>query len=182
MNAKENLTPQLRQLLTLLSKQGDLHLTEIDADLQQTTDLLGRAIDKLGREFMGIHKSVAAQHAALAAVADGAPMRPQLRIEIARLQQITDTHINAAVTALQFQDMTSQLIGRALGHMVGLREVLCRLGTHGSTPTADAQDGAASALLQAVNATLNETSIRQGTVARKAVAQTHMESGDIELF
>lgn len=182
MNAPDSLTTQLLQLLTLLSTQGDLHLTEIDADLQQTTDLLARAIDKLGRGFIGIHESVAAQHALLAAVPDGAPMSPQLRTEILRLQQITDTHINAAVTALQFQDMTSQLIGRALNHVVGLREILHTVGEQRITLAADGQQGGALAMLQSVNASLTETSIRQGTVTRKAVAQTHMDSGDIELF
>ena len=182
MIAPNNLAAQLVHLLTIVSKQGDLHLTEIDADLQQTTDLLHQAIDKLGRGFIGIHESVAAQRVALAAVADGAPMSPQLRAEIARLQQITDGHINAAVTALQFQDMTSQLIGRAVGHVIGLREVLGALGKHDLVLDTDSPDGAALALLESVNTTLNQTSVRQGTVARKAVAQTHMESGDIDLF
>ena len=182
MNTSDILTTQLLQLLTLLSKQGDLHLAEIDADLQQTTDLLARAIDKLGVGFIGIHESVAAQRAALASVADGAPMSPQLRTEIARLQQITDNHINAAVTALQFQDMTSQLIGRALDHVVGLREILHTVGKQRTVFAADGQPAGPLAVLQSVNASLTDTSIRQGTVARKAVAQTHMDSGDIELF
>ena len=182
MTSQDRLAPQLLQLLNLLSKQGDLHLTEINADLQQTTDLLAHAIDKLGKEFIGIHEAVAAQQAALAALPDGVSITPQLRTEITRLQQVTDGHINAAVTALQFQDMTSQLIGRSVGHVVGLREVLQALGAQDLRLTGDAQDGAALGALRSVNAALNATSIRQGTVARKAVAQTHMESGDIELF
>ena len=185
MTERDSLTEQLLQLLSVLSKQGNLHLTEIDADLQQTTDLLSRAIDKLGKGFIGIHEAVAAQQAVLAGVPDGAAMTPQLRAEIARLQQITDSHIHAAVTALQFQDMTSQLIGRALGHVVGLREVFGTLEPRGiavATAAASNQEGTAQALLQSVNATLADISLRQGTVKRKAVAQTHMESGDIELF
>ena len=182
MSHPDNVAAQLLQLLSLLSKQGDLHLTEIDADLQQTTDLLGHAIDNLGKQFIGIHEAVAAQQSALAALPDGAVLTPELRADIARLQQVTDTHINAAVTALQFQDMTSQLIGRAVGHVVGLREVLHTVGGRGLDLNGGGQDEVALTLLRSVNASLNETSIRQGTVARKAVAQTHMESGDIELF
>ena len=182
MTVQASLATQLLQLLTSLSEQGDLHLSEIDADLQQTTDLLHQAIDKLGKDFMGIHDAVAAQQAALAAVPDGAPISPALRTEIARLQQVTDTHINAAVTALQFQDMTSQLIGRALGHVVGLRAVLDVLARQPAPLTSASPDSAALAVLGSVNVALNDASVKQRNVTRKAVAQTHMESGDIDLF
>lgn len=182
MSMPASLATQLLRLLTSLSEQGDLHLSEIDADLQQTTDLLREAIDKLGKGFIGIHDAVAAQQAALASVPDGAPIGAALRSEIARLQQVTDTHVNAAVTALQFQDMTSQLIGRALGHVVGLRAVLDALGARGTTLTAASPDSAALALIASVNLALDDASVRQRSAPRKAVAQTHMDSGDIELF
>ena len=182
MSGQNNLAAQLQNLLTTLERQGNLHLSEVDADLRQTNDLLVQAIGKLGKGFIGIHESVAAQQAAIASVQDGATMTPQVRAEIARLQRITDAHINTAVTALQFQDMTSQLLGRVAGHVEGLREVLNAVGEHGAALDTDASDPAALAALDSVNIALAEKSIQQDAVARKAVAQTHMESGDIELF
>lgn len=182
MSESANLASLLLRLLSSLSKQGTLHLSDIDADLHQTTDLLTQAIDKLGRSFIGIHESVAAQRAAIAALPDGTPMNPTLRADIAMLQEATDTHINAAVTALQFHDMTSQLIGRVAGHVGGLRDIFGLIGDDCAALASDSPDAMAAAVLHSIGVRLDEKSEKRDAAARKAVHQTHMESGDIELF
>jgi methyl-accepting chemotaxis protein len=91
-------------------------------------------------------------------------------------------HVNAAVTGLQFQDMTTQLIGRAVRRVAGLRDVLNVLGSGsvGMKPDSAAEDIAE--VLHRLNAILESQSEKLESVLWKPVQQTHMESGDVELF
>ncbi|MGZ3159248.1 MAG: chemotaxis protein, partial [Burkholderiaceae bacterium] len=91
-------------------------------------------------------------------------------------------HVNAAVTGLQFQDMTSQLIGRTVRRVTGVREVLTLVGqsSSGVMPESDAEE--IVAFLNDINKVMEEHSTKLESVLWKAVRQTHMESGDVELF
>ena len=91
-------------------------------------------------------------------------------------------NVNAAVTGLQFQDMTSQLIGRTVRRIAGLRDVLCTVGSSGAIMIPDSEADELIAVLSDINKTLEEQSAKLESVLWKAVSQTHMESGDIELF
>ena len=182
MSAPISLSSQLQQLLAALSQQGSEHLTEVQTDLQQTGYLLSGAIEKLGNSFVGIHESVAAQQALIETLRGGASLSPALQAELAQLQKNAAIHMSAAMTALQFQDMTSQLIGRMVGHVDSLRAVFTDVVTCGAPLSADSDDAAALGVLGAVIRTLGEKGAALESVSRKAVAQTHMESGDIELF
>jgi hypothetical protein len=165
MTPQNDFAAQLQHLLAALSRQGDAHLTEVGTDLQQTAFLLREAIEKLSKSFMGIHESVTAQHVLIASLAASTELPPALQAGLEALQQQSQAHVDAAITGLQFQDMTSQLIGRIVGHVTSLHSLL-----------------AALAMLASVNRMLDEKARVQQSVSRKAVAQTHMESGDIELF
>src|SRR5690606_20716717 len=112
----------LQGVLSLLSAHARLHLNEVETDLIQTNLLLKEAIDKLGGSFMALHKAVVIQQQIverlLAAPADERePAMQALRKNVAAI----DSHVNSAVTGLQFQDMTDQLIGRTIQRVVGLR-------------------------------------------------------------
>ena len=92
-------------------------------------------------------------------------------------------HVNTAITSMQFQDMTSQLIDRTLKRVTGLREFLGTLGTHGERHRAGSgQRRDWSTLLGKVSMALAIQSLELRSVLRKAVNQQHLESGDIELF
>ncbi len=182
MNASRGIAPQLRHLLDGLAKQGDTHLNEVGTDLQQTAFLLAEAIEKLGKSFIGMHDTMGAQQALIDSLQEGAGPNAAQRSNLAQLRAESQAHVDAAVTALQFQDMTGQLIGRVVGHVQNLHEVLQAAGASAAGLAADDSDGAARAVLAEVNRMLDEKSAPLDHVARKAVAQTHMESGDIELF
>ena len=182
MTAPVSIGLSLQHLLAALSRQSCVHLTEVDTDLRQTSYLLVQAIEKLGNSFMGIHQALASQHALIDAMRDGEVLTPALRVQFSQLQQQAATHVNSAVTGLQFQDMTSQLIGRVAGHAGALRDLFENIAARaallpGASGTADVQ-----VLLDGLSRTLDENGEAQMEVARKTVAQTHMESGDIELF
>jgi len=190
-----DITMQLQKLLLALGQQGNQHLTEVDADLRQTSYLLDEASVKLGTNFLGIHAATTAQHALVANLKEGTPVSSALRVRLDQLQHEASSCVNAAVTALQFQDMTNQLIGRVVGHVASLHRVLQEAGTAGALLSgpggAENNDGStgstggnaqALVVLALVNRMLEERATLLDKVPGKAVAQTHLESGDIELF
>lgn len=182
MTRKNLLSSQVKRLLTSLSDQGNQHLTEVETDLVQTTYLLSEAIEKLGASFMAIHAGVSAQQEILDQLLSGAAMTPDIESRLITLRGEVTQHINAAVTGLQFQDMTSQLIGRTVRRIAGLRDVLGAVGSSGAVLIADTEADELIAALNEINKTLEEQSAKLESVLWKAVSQTHMESGDIELF
>jgi tRNA nucleotidyltransferase (CCA-adding enzyme) len=91
-------------------------------------------------------------------------------------------HVNSAITSMQFQDMTSQLIDRAKKRVTGLRAFLGTLGAYGADAAAEASSEEIAELLGKISIALTVQSLELRSVLRKAVNQQHLESGDIELF
>ncbi|CAN5240830.1 hypothetical protein BH11PSE11_BH11PSE11_17260 [soil metagenome] len=180
---RENLLgTQVKQLLSGVSDHGTQHLTEIETDLAQTTVLLAEAIEKLGASFMAIHAAVCAQQETLDQLLAADGPTPELAAKLSAGKNEIGHHVNAAVTGLQFQDMTSQLISRTMLRIAGLRDVLDTLGEGGADLVPDSESAEIEALVKNVNELIREKSLRLGSASWKAVSQTHMDSGDIELF
>ena len=181
MSPSERLNTQVRHLLSGVSEHGDQHLAEVERDLVQMDVLLDEAIKKLCASFMAIHHAVDLQQEALdGLLGDGMPS-PESAARFEALRGEIKQHVGAAVTGLQFQDMTSQLIGRMVQHLTGLRNVFGALDTNGAVLPESSNE----ALLE----TLNHISDRVGACClvraggvRSTVNQRHMDSGDIELF
>ena len=176
------LAPKLQDVLSSLSEHGRQHLTEVEADLLQTNQLLKEAIAKLGESFMAIHAATLEQQSIvdrlLAEKADG-----QIAVQSVReVSEKVGLCINAAVTGLQFQDMTDQLIARTMQRVVGFRDVLEILCVGGDDLGSQQNDDSMLAVLDRMKVVLEQESVSLDQTLRKAVRQTHMESGDIELF
>jgi hypothetical protein len=181
--AKEKmLGSQIKRFITSVSDQGSQHLTEVETDLVQTTFLLGEAIQKLGASFMAIHEAVCSQQETVDVLLAGGMPKPESIERLKAIQDEIGKHVNAAVTGLQFQDMTSQLIGRTVRRVSGLREVLNLVGqsSAGLQPESDTEE--IVAYLNEINKVMEEHTTKLESVLWKAVRQTHMESGDVELF
>lgn len=177
-----NLAIELRHLLGALSLQSDRHLSEVETDLQQTGTLLSEAIEKLGSSFIGMHAAMVAQQALICSLEESMTLSPQLKEALAQLQADSNAQVNAGVTALQFHDMTAQLLGRIASHVASLRDVLEGVGASGLALAGNDDDDCALAVLGSANRLLHEKSTLVDGVAPKAVAQTHLQSGDVELF
>lgn len=177
-----SLALQIKDLLSTLSEHGRQHLNELETDLMQTNVLLTEAIEKLGASFMAIHAAVTAQQqlvdALLANEASSQTDMVRLREQASQI----DLHVNSAVTGLQFQDMTNQLIGRTMRRVVGFRDVLEILGNGAEGLEAEASDDKMICALNKINDMLEAENAVLERELWKAVQQTHMESGDIELF
>jgi hypothetical protein len=174
---------EFKRLLLDVASGSGLQLSEVETDLVQTNHLLNEAIVKLSNSFLDLHKAVAAQQTIVAMIVAQDAKATSVQIdELKQNQQEIDNHVNSAVTGLQFQDMTSQLIERTLKRVLGLRDVLGFLSSNSwdAAPDADLQE--MHAMLQDINQTMETRLINLENSLWKAVRQTHMSSGDIDLF
>lgn len=173
---------QLVRLLAGVSVHGDQHLAEVERDLVQVDALLNEAIKKLCASFMAIHQAIGLQQEALNGVLASGAAAPEQAARLEALREEISLHVGAAVTGLQFQDMTSQLIGRMVQHLAGLRDVFSALGTDGASTLPESGSEEMLALLGSISDRVGARCTQLAGVARSTVNQRHMESGDIDLF
>ncbi len=182
MTRKKILGSHVKRLLSGVSDHGKRHLTEVETDLIQTQLLLEEAIEKLTESFMAIHSAVGTRQEAIKLLLAGGTPSAEQRESLERMSGEVGEHVNMAITSMQFQDMTSQLIDRTLKRVTGLREFLGTLGAHGADVLPESGSEEIVELLSKVSMALAIQSLELRSVLRKAVNQQHMESGDIELF
>lgn len=182
MTRKNSLGPEIRQLLSGLATEGNQHLAEVETDLLQTTFLLNEAIGQLGANFLAIHAAVIAQQKIIDSLLAGSALAAENSVELETVSTAITKHVNAAVTELQFQDITDQLITRAAKRVTGLREVLTTIGESAAGMTADSGIEEVAVLLSGINKIFENKSAELENTLWKAVCQTQMKSGDVELF
>lgn len=176
MKRQESGVHELGRLLTDASAEGIAHLEEVRADLAQTRLLLGEAIARLSDGFGALHAAVAVQRRVAEQWRQQAPGddgQEQLRAAAAAI----DMHVQAMMTALQFEDMTSQLIAQAGRRIAGLLGILAGVG--------DGAQGMANGDLtrfETLRAAMAAQSREPDGLLARSVDQRHLESGDITLF
>ena len=173
---------ELRALLTAVSEHGSQHLLEVEADLKQTTFLLSGAIEKLSSSFMAIHEAIISQQQKVDELLNVAGVPRAARRSVDESREKIGIEVNAAITGLQFQDMTSQLIARVLKRVEGLRDSLAGLAIHGVEMDAEREHEEIVKLLEemSVHLTTRNDALKGGIL--KSVAQQNMNSGEVELF
>ncbi len=173
---------QVKRLLTGVSDHGRQHLLEVETDLVQTAFLLGEAVEKLGSSFFALHEAVSSQQREVEVLlSDIEPDDPKMD----RLRELRDEisrHTNEAVTGLQFQDLTSQLLARTVQRIIGLRNVLGELASEGGGLPSEGNEDEIVTMLNDINKNLDVQSSGLKDLLRKAVHQKDMDSGDIEMF
>jgi len=182
MTRKKILGSHVKRLLSGVSDHGKKHLTEVETDLIQTELLLEEAIDKLTASFMAIHSAVGSRQETIDKLLAGGQTSAEESALLGGMSGEIGEHVNTAITSMQFQDMTSQLIDRTLKRVTGLREFLGTLGAHGADVMPESGSEEIVELLGKVSMALAIQSLELRSVLRKAVNQQHLESGDIELF
>jgi hypothetical protein len=182
MTRKKILGSHVKRLLSGVSAHGRRHLSEVETDLLQTELLLEEAIEKLTNSFMAIHSAVGARQDAIDRLLAGGTPSAEDSLRLSGMTGEIGLHVNSAITSMQFQDMTSQLIDRTLKRVTGLREFLGTLEEHGADILPDSGSEEIIDRLGKVSMALAIQSLELRSVLRKSVEQQHMESGDIELF
>jgi len=170
----------MKQLLAEISEHGTRHLAEAETDLSQTVILLDEAIAKLSSSFMALHAAVTAQQEAVQHLIANGVADDMGKLKAASEQ--IGMHVNASITGLQFQDLTSQLIGRVTKRIAGLRGMLEALGENVAEMRPEGGGEQVSASLHRITDAVAMQSHALESVLLKSVGQRHMESGDIELF
>lgn len=176
MKRQESSVLELGQLLSDVSAEGIAHLEEVQADLAQTRLLLAEAIARLSDGFGALHAAVSAQRAAaeqLQQPGAGAGGGQELRAAATAI----DIQVQAMVTALQFEDMTSQLIAQAGRRIAGLLGILAEVGDGAQGLAAGDQDQ-----LETLRAAMAAQSRELEGLLARSVGQQHLASGDITLF
>lgn len=181
MEAKRKLGSQLNTLLTGMAVHGIAHLEEMENDLIQTNVLLEEAIAKLNGGFLSVHESLLAHLEVAGRMASGSGSEGESDL-LGQLANEVAGHVNTVVTGLQFQDMTSQLIDRALKRVQGLRVMLELFGSVGpALMQQDACEGMVG-LLKSTNENFAQQNRKLKRKLKKNVRQQHMEEGSVDLF
>ena len=182
MTSKKMLGSQVKRLLSGVSDHGKQHLLEVETDLVQTAFLLGEAIEKLGTSFFSLHAAVSAQQGEVELlVADLDADDPKM-LRLRTIREDIAQHVNSAVTCLQFQDLTSQLLARTVQRIIGLRHVLNQMESTGNVLPNEGSNDDIVVMLNDINKNLEVQSSELKDLLRKAVLQKDMDSGDIEVF
>lgn len=182
MTRKKILGSHVKRLMSGVSDHGRRHLAEVEADLLQTELLLEEAIEKLTAAFMAIHGAVNARQPLVERLLAGETLSDAERASLRGMSDDVAGHVNSAITSMQFQDMTGQLITRTLRRVNGLSDFLGTLAAHGADIVPDSGHEEIVDRLGKVSLALAIQSLELRSVLRKSVSQQHLESGDIELF
>lgn len=182
MTRKKILGSHVKRLMSGVSIHGRRHLTEVETDLLQTELLLEEAIDKLTASFMAVHSAVGARQEAIERLLDGGTPTLEDRELLTTMSGEVGLHVNTAITSMQFQDMTAQLIERTLRRVSGLRDFLGTLSEHGADIAPETDSDEIVDRLGKVSMALAIQSLELRSMLRRSVNQKHLESGDVELF
>lgn len=182
MSNKEKLGSRVKQLLSGVSDHSVDHLLEVETDLVQTTILLAEAIEKLGENFLDLHTSLTSQEEEIKKIVETGLIPKVNADKLAEIQKEIGIHINKAVTSLQFQDLTNQLITRTVQRSAGLRELLNTLDIVSNVIPPDGEIDEIAVVLSQLTEKLEQQSIELKSLLRRTVHQQHLDSGDIELF
>lgn len=173
---------ELRKLLAAVSDHGKQHLIEVEADLLQTTFLLSEAIETLGASFTTVHEAVTEQQQVLDALVAKYALDKEDIDKLDVFKQNIGEAVNTAVTSLQFQDLTSQLISRTIKRVIGLKDLLHEIETHSSEMDPSHEHEEIAKFLDAMSHSLNVGSHALSGGLRRSVGQQDMATGEIDLF
>jgi molecular chaperone DnaK (HSP70) len=182
MTRKKILGSHVKRLLSGVSDHGRRHLSEVETDLVQTNLLLEEAINKLTSSFMAIHQTVDARQQTIDRMLAGETPSLEDSARLSAMSGEIGQHVNVAITSMQFQDMTSQLLDRTLRRVTGLRNFLTTLSEHGADIVPESDSDEIVERLGKVSMALAIQSLELRSMLRKSVEQKHLESGDVELF
>jgi hypothetical protein len=173
---------EVRSLLSSVIEHGQQHLSEIEADLSQTTYLLTHAIENLSNSFLSVHAAVVEQQKSLDMLLSKYDLTEQEFKEIEGFNNAIGDEVAKAITGLQFQDITSQLIARAIKRIDGLKNLLEELHVDGDIDNVQTEHDAITRMLEGLNRSLDAGSQALSGGLRRSVDQKSMGAGDIDLF
>lgn len=179
--------PELGRLLSALCENGSQHLSRVESDLMQTMFLLNEAIEKIGQHFTAIHQAVSEQQAELELLLvqvelSAKPANSEQIAALRDLREVIGDEVNSAVVGLQFHDLISQLITRAISRANALRDLHLIFKAHGDGLSAGHEPGEMARQLGEMEESLKLYRIDPGSESCHSVRQQHLGCGEVELF
>lgn len=173
---------ELKQLLVSLGGWGEEHLEHVETDLNRANVLLREAIAMLVDGFMSINKAAQEQQRLLLALGGSEQLSQQQLAEIAAQSRKIEGEVNRVVTGMQFEDMTNQLLSRALKRVAGLKILLLAMADEHETLLPGHGHEDIAAILQRMSESLNTKRASMHQDLQSSVNQQHMGAGEVELF
>ncbi|MFJ5445674.1 chemotaxis protein [Methylobacillus methanolivorans] len=173
---------ELKALLVSLGGWGEEHLEHVETDLSRANGLLHEAISMLVDGFMSINRAAQAQQQILLSLSASSQLSQQHIAEVAMYSRQIESEVNRVVTGMQFEDMTNQLLTRALARVGGLKLLLLAIADQHESLVAEHSHEDIAVILQKMSESLNEKRASMHRDLQSSVNQQHMGAGDIELF
>lgn len=158
-------------LLRTVGTQSTKHLQAVEIDLQQINGLLHEAIAALVGHFTGLQDAVA-QRRMLTDCLVSTGHTEKDTSQLAAIDAVIAHHTQGAITALQFEDMARQLNESSVIRIAGLKQALLDIMLADS----------GNSTIPAIEQQFQKQSESLDQTISKSVHQTHVKSGEIELF
>jgi small-conductance mechanosensitive channel len=172
----------LQELLQNVAGNGSIYLSEIESDLLQINLLLMEAINKLGDNVVQIGQDVHRQQKLVKQLTEAGSCLPFALERLDELNQTMDTSVNSVVTAMQFQDMTGQLLDKVLSRVRALQGMIEEMDKLAVEVSGAESEGDIQMMIRAMGEEMNNKRRELEGLHAQQVSQKHMESGSIELF
>lgn len=172
----------LQELLQNIAGNGSIYLSEMESDLLQINLLLMEAINKLGTNVVLIGQDVNHLQGMVKQLINSKGDSQFMMDRINDLNEIIGSNVASVVTAMQFQDMTSQLLDKVLSRVTGLQTMLEELEKLATEVSGAESEGDIQMMVSAIGEEMNELRRSLEGLHAQRVSQKHMESGSIELF
>ena len=160
----EDATGSWQEVLTVTRQISSRIQREADADLDRLASLLNDSIVKLTGHFMALDQNQKQQSQIIQSL-----VRPELPAhQLEDIAESSSTHVAGALTALQFDDIATQLIGTT------------RMRLNGLDALANALELGGGRMLDALVGRLQR--VDQLVHTHSPVSQVSVESGSVDLF
>ena len=182
MTVKLSFGVELQELLQGVVGSSNDCLSEMESDLLQVNLLLMEAINKLGDNVMEIGQGMSIQQQIIDQLTKTGACSPFVSGRFDELRQSVDGNVASVIIAMQFQDITSQLLDRVLSRVRCLQEMLEDIDRLAAGVSGADNEDDVMALIRTVGLeSLNKRKDLNASRVR-SVMQEHMESGSIDLF
>lgn len=172
----------LQELLLNIAGNSSIHLSEMESDLLQINLLLKDAAGKLGNGVVEIGRDVQRQQQIIEKMIEAGNGSSFALEKLDGLGQSMDENVASVVRAMQFQDMTNQLLDKVLSRVAGFQDMVVEMEKLASELYDAENEGDVRMMIQATGEAMTRKRRElEGQYAHR-VSQHHMGPGDIELF
>ena len=182
MTSKTEWSADLQELLRDVAGNGSIHLSEMESDLLQINLLLTEAINKLGSNVIQIGQNVQVQQQFVRQLTETASYSPFALEKLDKLNQVMDSNVASVITAMQFQDMTSQLLDKVFSRVAALQGMIEEIEKLVVKVSDAKNEEDVQMMIRAMSEEMNSKRVELEGQYAERVSQKHMESGSIELF